>query len=751
MKSFIFGLIFILSLVVHLPAKANPAAFDPSLAGAPGAEATQLVESSEVTCEQTHRAVCTGDSENYILYGGLFSSDGHVVKIVTDGESCIPGTIFNKDGDSKIAAKENLNDPCKEYAHQHVEENNEDAQKFKDFARTSSIIDLEGMKQLTKYTDGLPKIDIDCSNTLLETEGQVVSLKSDLGESKAVELFDAGGDKLLTYKGCVQVFKENFQTHGYEIAQHINTGGEPSLNLCKAYGQVNCEAEYKACIAGECKSLSSCFNKTQVKQELSAMVTTCSALQKAHKSIKNLDTETDGEEDNYVTVDYDGQSNSRGGFTCKKGPGRFALDYRSCKKAAHAFNAGFVFGDVVGEVGVQAYGAIQGANNQAAVGQEATSGEVGAQQSAAIEAGRRQQILQRNQQMARAGIQGAKGATMLAFMNSYVTAKKVKNDWCIGDNGGGGSEDEQRLSGAESCALMYMYIDSEDNEANRRNQIGMRGILFPNGHVTGMLGQNAASSLAQALVAGVLAKLHDKQAKMIGQVKDEFENANFNQPQTGISTEGLPTFCSENPTAPSCRAVANNKGNGGSGFNVDFGNGIGGAPNEIGFNNEDVLSESEKRELANVTREGVDSIPDLTNKTSDGKGNSDLTAIAPGNVNSARRNAGGGAGGGAAGGGAGGGAGPGPEPKTAESNQGPLGKKTGVKYSGGSSGNFTGGGSAKKKTSTNPFDGLTGKSSNRTVASQVEKKILPKDIKLFGAISKRYTEVSRSGRLETTK
>lgn len=746
MKSFIFGIILFTSFSCFADSEHTHAAVVTPDADAETA-ATPNPTTSEAGIINTESQRCKGEAE---------------IKCI-NGRNTIQYTFSNSSNpianDGTVHCDENNNVvdrdiACRLYTSQRLSTESQRGREIAHMAESStSVPQIDDLIPLSEFR-GMAQVTLNCSDVELSSE-------SDKAKLLDFELFEANGDKLLSIQGCDKVLGTNFESKNNSVEAIISddTARDPRKKLCLAYAQGYCNEAYNNCkqSAGDdpaaCNTLkTSCFIIDEAaNKKAAAMISTCSAVQKAHKNIAHLDTETDDQEDNYVTVDSDSQGgNSRGGFNCRKGPGKMALDYKSCKKAAHAFNAGFVGGDILGELGVQTYGAIQGPNDAAAAGREATSGEPGAQQSAALEAKRRTHILQRNQHMARAGIQGAKGASMLAFMRSYVTPKKVKKDWCLG-NEGGSSNENSPLTVGESCALIYMVSDGENNNSkNRINQSAMMNVLFPNRGIVSKMGESAAGSFAQALVSGVMAALQDKQAKMVGQVKDEFENANFNQPQTGIATEGLPTFCSENPTAPSCKAINPNANTGGSGFQIDFG-GVNSTPNEIAFGSEDLLSEDEQRELANATRDAVDSIPDLTNGTSGGKGNSDLTAIAPGEVSSSKRSGGGGGGGGSAGGGGGGSAGPDPSKKTADANQGPLGKKTGIKYSGGSSGSFTGGGSAKKKSSSNPFDKLTGNRSNRTVASQVEKKLLPKDIKLFGAISKRYSEVSRSGRLENIK
>ena len=78
-----------------------------------------------------------------------------------------------------------------------------------------------------------------------------------------------------------------------------------------------------------------------------------------------------------------------------------------------------------------------------------------------------------------------------------------------------------------------------------------------------------------------------------------------------------------------------------------------------------------------------------------------------------------------------------------------FGKKGGAKYRSGAGGrNFRAGGSAntKKSSQSNPFSAF-GKKSKRSIASNVEKELLPKKSRLFEVISNRYTQVNNAGGL----
>ncbi len=477
----------------------------------------------------------------------------------------------------------------------------------------------------------------------------------------------------------------------------------------------------------------------------------CNAFRKARLQLKNSTAEegpTAVDSRYFVTQENIGGF-VNGGFQCAKGGLGTALDYQSCKSALNAIEIGHLGGDVAGEIGVELYGQVQNSNNQNNLAAGVASGGTGAQE-ATFKAAKNQYIIGRDQAIARSAIQGTQGTSILFVKSSYVTSKGVYEKWCQdGEQIPEGTDGAEALTQGEACAIAALSSEAQlDNSENNTEQgASMLQAFFPNRHVISLLSSKAIENFSKSAVSAVTAALQDRQAKLVDGVIDEFQNASFNQPITGIGFDDLPTFCSENPTAPSCADGSATSGTGG-GLNLDFGN-IGAGGNPVSFDSDSGLTDAQIQELGEATTADIPGVGDLGTGASSDKGNSDFNPIAAGNVSSSRRSGGGGGGGGGSGGGGGGGAGPAPGKKGGSGAPATLGEKTNVKFGSGSSSGFTAGKSGRKsKSKKAPFAGITG-SQKRALASSNNKDILPKDIRLFQAISNRYTEVKQSGRLKT--
>lgn len=577
------------------------------------------------------------------------------------------------------------------------------------------------------------------------------------------------GSQVLNYQGCELVYggrgAESFLDR--DLAQLITT--QPVKDkLCKVFANsdkdcgpiadniiANCTtAELRSDPDSLCSRYKTDFTTCDQSKidKIDHLVSTCNVL----KAVRNKISEDTGGEQVYMTVDSQETpvgpnqgaqlTHGRGGFACKNTK-QLSLDYKSCRRSAFAFNAGFVLGELGGETAIETYGLIQGIDIQSDQQQALASPDPVEAQTASLDAVRRQHRLQATQQRIRMGIQGSKGAVMLGFMFSYVTPKRVANKWC-----GEGIADDYGLTQTEACIVYNMAKDS--TSGTRGNTIDGRplhNIMFENQRAKNALGMGAAESITKAIVAGLIADLKDKQANRIGDVKAEFENASFNN-ETGFDPSGLPTFCSENPNAPSCAGARDNGRRNGNGVDFTFGNGINGAPTNLDLNGD---VDDENGALANrdtsLTREQVEDLNSIVDGEKVNKGNGEFSAPRAGSISTSARQGGGGGGGGGASASAPGGIGGGGGEEAKGGLNSALGKKSKTKFTSGTGGLVSGGGGGARKSTkdTNPFANLVGtKSSNRGIASEVEKSLLPKDIRLFSAISKRYSEVSRSGRLD---
>ena len=78
-----------------------------------------------------------------------------------------------------------------------------------------------------------------------------------------------------------------------------------------------------------------------------------------------------------------------------------------------------------------------------------------------------------------------------------------------------------------------------------------------------------------------------------------------------------------------------------------------------------------------------------------------------------------------------------------------LGGKVSSTYTKGGNNIFGSGGSvSSSKSNKNSFDSLLKNSGSRSVASEIEKTILPQSIQLFDAISKRYAKITEDKRID---
>jgi hypothetical protein len=258
------------------------------------------------------------------------------------------------------------------------------------------------------------------------------------------------------------------------------------------------------------------------------------------------------------------------------------------------------------------------------------------------------------------------------------------------------------------------------------------------------------NALSQAIVHSIVAGTYKKRSKLVGDVENALKEAEFNQPENQLDLGSQ--FCIQNPTSPSCNNGRSFQQVGGVDFSFDGitpqgGDGFGFTEGESG----DGFTSSNNA-LA-PTEEEYNELGDLMNDASDKQFSDEFKKVGAAKVGSGGGGSGGGGGGGASGGG---GAATAPAGGKSAGKGGPqglaadFGKKGGAKYRTGSGGrNFRAGGSAnsKKSSKSNPFSAFGSKKKGRSIASRVEKQLLPKQSRLFEVISNRYTEVNNSGGL----
>jgi hypothetical protein len=415
----------------------------------------------------------------------------------------------------------------------------------------------------------------------------------------------------------------------------------------------------------------------------------------------------------------------------------YSLDYIACRRSAYWYNGAYLVNDLASPVIGSAMSVYKQADIQGDMQQDMAKGGIDAQ-TAALRAQKRQYGAKASEEAVQGTLQGAKAITMFANMAMYPTPNYVSEEWCLENN-----DNEVGISNLHACGVVKMLDENGDGT--------LVGELFRNGAMRDVMLQKGFESLSKAIVHGIIAGSYKKRKELVGDVEKALADADFNKPENQLDPG--PSFCAQNPTLPSC------SGNGGggrianSGVDFSFG-GIspqgGGNLNELddaglgdtgGSNNAIKPSGKAKTELGDI----------LANNSS-GKFDKGFKKIGAAKVGAGSPSGGGGGGGGGASGGGGGGGGGGdPEAKGEAGAQKGFGKKTFGKYTAGSNGKFSAGGSVgKKKKSRNPFASLSGKGRNRKIASQVEKQLLPKKVQLFEVISKRYAVVSKD-RLDIAK
>jgi len=472
------------------------------------------------------------------------------------------------------------------------------------------------------------------------------------------------------------------------------------------------------------EAFSSYLESPKAKENAKKLVSGCFALKKLKSKIEhssNLDLD-DGET-SYQSIDsaikcnlYASMGEIQGNIP--------AIDYFSCRKSAYWYNTTFLTSDVIKPIGSQIFEAYKSADIDGKMIEKQAGGGVDAQ-TAALEAQQKKYKLKSDSEKGSAALETGKAMAMFGNMMAYMTPKYFSENYCENR-----TEDMFDMSQDDYCRINHMARYNTNIGAQLMNNQGVKGQMLTVG----------ALALSKAVVHAIVADTYRKQANLVGDVKDEFANADFNNPDNVIKWDE--TFCGKNPMDKSCNPTTGRVGTG-SGVDFNFGGGTptNGTTIETGGINTDTtgngitsntLSDDEAEDLGNILGGG-------------GGSKSDNSFNAPGAASAGAAKVGGASGGGGGGGSGAGGGGGGEGAAKAAALDGGAGGKVKVAYSKG--GNFTSGGSSSSpKKSNDPFKDF-GKSSSRNLASEVEKFIHPKKSQLFETISKRYGAVSSTDRL----
>ena len=580
--------------------------------------------------------------------------------------------------------------------------------------------------------------------------------------------FEFQNFNLLQMNGCVELLGEGFD-RSIKLTRDSADGTQVQVQksknmLCDYYAKENnCELQFSDPEKNSNDTVKKCFSedkKKTFKTILDAFVLPCFSM---NRIAKNMGHKNGPEDEVVATLDLPQGNQSqrdrygqpmqqgpvqpmqgpRGGFNCIKTSG-ITLDFISCKNAVGAFNANFVVGDVMAPVGMQTWGALEKMNIQSEAAQGAAKGAAegsNAGHMAGLAAMKRNHELERDQAYVKMGMKGAGGFIGVGQIMGFLKPDKVANRWC------NKQKQKNKLDIHPMDACMAMVLSQKDlSQSDSFNGFTVKYGLFQNQHAIQSMAQNAGKHLQEALISGIIGHFKNKQAQMVGEVKSKWEQANFNNPDNKMEYEG---YCDQYPNAPACREGSGTTTSTGGGIDFKF-NTNGANPNQLGYNNDDGMGEFDDGETRDLSGKEIDDLNNIMGGSAQDRGVAGIAnkVGAAGTGSSARAGSGGG-GGGTSGGGGGGGGGA----KKGGGGSGP-GKRMvpKAKYLNGAVGKYASGSGGKKKLkgSTNPFSGLMGKRS-RSVASRIQGSLLPKNIRLFTAISRKYDQVNKDGRLEKVK
>ena len=448
------------------------------------------------------------------------------------------------------------------------------------------------------------------------------------------------------------------------------------------------------------------------------MVTACVAM---NKLTEIVDQEVgESSETSYAAIDAE-----RSGIICQR-PVGFTLDYVACRQTVYWYNGTFLSSDLLAPVGLNAYEQVKTTDIQSEAAVQASQGGVEGQ-TAALDAQRRTFKLKSNVETTKAALEGTKALSMFGNLMMYPTPKIVAEEWCSNN-----SNNPYNLDHDLACALSYAAnINTQTNS-----------LLFANTQMKGKFLGVGATALAKGIVSAIVAKSYRDQARMVGEVAEDLENAAFNQEENQLDFGS--EFCKQHPDSPSCGGSAGRvPTTTGVDFNFDNNGLTGGTDVDFGTDGDVDSGSGVDTVTGTASGSGTDELAGVLASDSTGGGGNDFSSPGVAKVSATNPQGGGGGGGGAAGGGGGGAAGGG-EPRKGKASSGTFGGKVNVAYAKGSS--FARGGSVGSKSkSSNLFDNLTNNKRSRNLASQANVNILPKESRLFQTISNRYNAVNKEG------
>ncbi len=542
---------------------------------------------------------------------------------------------------------------------------------------------------------------------------------------------DILGHGFMISEGSVEPNVEKACRYFFSSPSALQTLLNNKTNLLTDYGQTcvnadpegkkTCQQKYEGFVSNLVEGNSADTNATMYTTRLlSGCVGLKSVSSAIKKSIKEQGYESAGQSmDKSITCTAKADRSSP-----------YALDFPACMQAITWYDANVVVSNYITPTVTSTMETIESVDIASDQTSAYTNGDSVDQQTAALVAQKETYEMQANSQITSATASGGMAVMLFTKFASFPSRKVVSEDWC------GGAGNEFNLSQEEVCGAVLMAAGDEDVDS----------ALFYNSRAKTVLMYAGATELSKAITSGIVAAAYLKQADLVNTVVEEIEDAEYNQEENQLTDEEV--YCLQNPAAETCSNLAEAITAGVTGYDVNFGTTSGVNADALSGSSGIDDSTTSGSNSAIATTDTPTEITDMTATDSDSKADDEFRKIAAAGVKAGSSGGGGGGGGGSAGGGGGGG-GSVPEASGNNGSTASTGDaKTYGSYSSGGTGSFSGASSiSKSKKSTNPFAALVGKSS-RGVASEIEKSILPKEIKLFEAISSRYAKVSENNQIQ---
>lgn len=460
-----------------------------------------------------------------------------------------------------------------------------------------------------------------------------------------------------------------------------------------------------------------------VQEYANFLASGCAALHTLTAKI-SMKTKQEGLESSYEPLDKS--------FKCTKRLGSsypFAIDFVACKEALDWYNVNILVNDVVVPAATTVTQTVQANNITTQQTSDLASGGVDAQ-TAALNAQKKTYEMKANAEVAQSVTKGTTSAFMFSKFSTYPTPAVVTGDWCLSGSA------ELGLSREVACGVSYMLSDETVEAAIFANQKAKTVLMYA-----------GATLLSEAITHTILAAGYNKQAKMVGSVVDTIEDTEESLEENALTEDEIE--CLTDASADGCTATISSSTASTPGFDISFGTTSGVSDSSLGSAELDSSTGTANSAVSDPTTDAQIALDDFIGSEAETKAGNDFTKIGAANTTDGGSGSGGSAGGGAGGSVGGGGSGGDAAAKKSAGDKSALGGKVSSTYTKGGNNIFGSGGSvSSSKSNKNSFDSLLKNSGSRSVASEIEKTILPQSIQLFDAISKRYAKITEDKRID---